>query len=198
MYLAVNVLDRYLAKAQVTGPRLQLVGIVALWIASKYEEIWEVALEDCVYICHKTYPKRDIVETEVAILAALDYRVSVPNAHDFLKRYLRAGHADTKIVQLSYFILDGTLQSCYLLHFLPSQLAAAAVFIARKTVGRNPWSPTLLKYARYREEEVVPVARAVMTMKVYCSAGLYAVNKKYAQSKYGCVSDMELCSDLLG
>jgi len=115
-----------------------------------------------------------------------------------LIRYLRAAHADTKIVQLSYFILDGTLPSYYLLHFLPSQLAAAAIFIARKTVGRNPWSPTLLEYARYREEEVLPVVRAVMTMKIYCSAGLYAVNKKYSHFKYGGVSNIELCSDLLG
>lgn len=100
-----------------------------------------------------------------------------------------------EIVNLSYYILDSTLQSQYLLNFLPSQLAAAAVFIARKTVGRNAWSPTLLKYAQYREEEVVEVARAVVAVKTYCSKGLHAVNKKYAHSKFGAVSSMVLASD---
>jgi len=73
LYLAVNILDRYLAKAQVTRPELQLVGITALWISSKYEEIWEIALGDCVHICDETYAKHDILEMEGAILEMLDY-----------------------------------------------------------------------------------------------------------------------------
>ncbi|KAL7523974.1 hypothetical protein ACHAXR_001715, partial [Thalassiosira sp. AJA248-18] len=195
LYLAVNIVDRYLAKEQAARPRLQLVGVTALLIASKYEEIYEVTLDDCEYICELGYSKQEIIVMETAILKALEYRISLPTAHSFLVRYLQAGHADTKIVHLSYFILDGTLQSYYLLRFLPSQLAAAAVFIARKTVGRDPWSPTLLKYAQYHEEDVLPVARAVVAVKTYCSAGLYAVNNKYDSGRYGGVSSIELSSD---
>ncbi|KAL3771456.1 hypothetical protein ACHAW5_000111 [Stephanodiscus triporus] len=46
--------------------------------------------------------------------------------------------------------------------YKPSQLAAAAVLIGRKAIGRNIWSPTLLKYSDYREEDVIPVARDVI------------------------------------
>ena len=99
---------------------------------------------------------------EETILKTLEYQITIPSAHAFLVRYLKAAHADKKIVQLSCYILDGTLQSYQLLHYLPSQLAAAAVFIARRSVGRNSWSPTLLKYAEYCEEEVIPVARAIL------------------------------------
>ena len=45
-----------------------------------------------------------------------------------------------------------------LTRFKPSQLAAAAVLIGRKALGRNAWSPTLLKYSDYRREDVTPVA----------------------------------------
>jgi hypothetical protein len=93
---------------------------------------------------------------EKIILKKLEYQITIPSAHAFLVRYLKAAHADKKIVQLSCFILDGTLQSYNMLHYLPSQLAAAAVFIARRTVGHYAWSPTLLKYAQYREEDVKP------------------------------------------
>lgn len=62
--------------------------------------------------------------------------------------------------------------------FLPSQLAAAAVFIARRTVGRESWSPTLLRDANYSQEEIAPVARAVLAEKV-ATGELCAVNKKY-------------------
>merc|ERR1712161_136949 len=113
---------------------------------------------------------------EETILKTLEYNITIPSAHAFLVRFLKAAHADKRIVQLSCFILDGTLQSYNLLHFLPSQLAAAAIFIARRTVGRNPWSPTLLKYASYSEEEIIPVAGAVLEAKSSSSSSLRAVN----------------------
>lgn len=91
LYLAVNIIDRYLAKEQVTRPNLQLVGITALLIASKYEEIYQVTLDDCKYICDEAYEKDEILETETAILKALNYQLSFPNAHTFLPRYLQAG-----------------------------------------------------------------------------------------------------------
>jgi G2/mitotic-specific cyclin-B, other len=128
-------------------------------------------------------------------LKTLEYNITIPSAHAFLVRFLKAAHADKKIVQLSCYILDGTLQSYNLLHYLPSELAAAAVFIARRTVGRNSWSPTLLKYAEYREEDIAPVARAVMSEKTSASPELRAVNKKYTSSRYGSVANLALSLD---
>ena len=136
-----------------------------------------------------------IINMEETILKTLEYKITIPSAHAFLVRYLKAAHADKKIVQLSCYILDGTLQSYNLLHYLPSQLAAAAVFIARRSVGRNSWSPTLLKYAEYCEEEVIPVARALLAEKSSTSPELRAVNKKYTSSRYGGVASTVLTSD---
>lgn len=132
---------------------------------------------------------------EEVILKTLEYQITIPSAHAFLVRYLKAAHADKKIVQLSCYILDGTLQSYNLLHYLPSQLAAAAVFVARRTVGRNSWSPTLLKYAVYCEEDIIPVARAVLAEKSSTSTELRAVNRKYASSRYGAVANTVLHCD---
>jgi len=99
------------------------------------------------------------------------------------------------MVQLSCYILDGTLQSFSLLNYLPSQMAAAAVFLARRAAGRNSWSPTLLKYAEYCEEDVIPVARAVLEQKNNSASDLRAVNKKYSSSRYGGVANQYLSPD---
>lgn len=195
LYLTVNLIDRYLAKTEVSRPKLQLVGVTALLIASKYEEIYPPELRDLVYICDRAYSKLEILDMEEIILKKLEYQITIPSAHAFLVRYLKAAHADKKIVQLSCFILDGTLQSYNMLHYLPSQLAAAAVFIARRTVGRNAWSPTLLKYAHYREEDIRPVARAVLAEKSDSLTELRAVNKKYTSSRYGSVATISISSD---
>jgi len=188
LYLTVNLIDRYLERKEVSRPKLQLIGVSCLLISSKYEEIYPPELRDLVYICDRAYTQNEIIEMEEIILKALEYQITIPSAHAFLVRYLKAGHADKKIVQISCYILDGTLQSYNLLHYLPSQLAAAAVFIARRTVGRNSWSPTLLKYAAYCEEEILPVARAVLAEKSSSSPELRAVNKKYTSSRYGAVA----------
>ena len=228
LYLTVNLIDRFLERQIVVRPKLQLVGVTALLIAGKYEEIYPPELRDLVYICDRAYSKDEvrysltlyifvnvssltcisshplshrlfailqILEMEENILKTLDYDVTIPSAHCFLVRFLKAGHADKRMVQLSCYILDGTLQSLDLLDYLPSQLAAAAIFIARRTVGRNSWSPTLLRYASYTEEEIAPVAQAILKERDNQAPELRAVNKKYSSGKYGGVSQVVLSRD---
>ena len=55
LHLNVNIVDRYLSKATVTRSELQLVGVTALFIASKYEEIYQCELEEMVRICDDAY-----------------------------------------------------------------------------------------------------------------------------------------------
>lgn len=140
------------------------------------------------------YLSLQILEMEEDILKTLEYQITVPSAHAFLVRFLKAAHADKKIVQLSCYLLDGTLQCYKLNQYLPSQLAAAAIFIARRTAGRNPWSPTLLRYANYREEDIQPIAHALLSEKA-CSPDLFAVNKKYSTARFGSVSSIALITD---
>jgi len=196
LYLNVSIIDRYLERSQVTRQKLQLVGVVALLIACKYEEIYPPDIGDLVDVCDKACTKKEIIQLEGTILKTLEYKITIPSAHTFLVRYLKAAHADANIIQLSCYILDGTLQSYKLLRYLPSQLAAAAVLIARKSVGRNIWSPTLLKYSSYCEEDIIPVAKAVLSEKTSASQELSAINKKYSDERYGFIASTPLDCDL--
>ena len=126
------------------------------------------------------------------MLRTLEYRITVPTAHDFLVRYLKAGNADKTTVRLSSFVLDGTLASSELRRYLPSQLAAAAVMIARRTAGRRARTPSLLRYARYLEEEVRPVARAVLAAGSSVTTEWRAVEKKYSGRRYSGFSNTAL------
>ena len=46
LFLTVNLIDRYLAVVPVTRRNLQLVGVTAMLLASKYEEIWAPEVRD--------------------------------------------------------------------------------------------------------------------------------------------------------
>jgi cyclin B len=60
LYLTINLIDRYLAEREVSRPKLQLVGVTALLIASKYEEIYPPELRDLVYICDRAYSRNEV------------------------------------------------------------------------------------------------------------------------------------------
>ena len=132
---------------------------------------------------------------ETQILKTLEYQITQPSAHTFLLRYLKAAHADKAMSQLACYLLDGTLLSYSMLEFRPSQLAAASVFLARHASGRHPWSPTLLKYTGYLDEDVRPVARALLEEKSAVAPDLHAVNKKYSSSRNGNVASVRLSCD---
>lgn len=42
LYLTINIVDRYLSVKTIPRKELQLVGISAMLLASKYEEIWAI------------------------------------------------------------------------------------------------------------------------------------------------------------
>lgn len=195
LFLTVNLIDRYLERCEVLRSQLQLLGVTCLMIAAKYEEIWPPSVQELVYICDNAYTRTQIIKMETQVLVALKYQITQPSAHIFLVRYLNAGHADKEMSQLAYYLLDGTLLSYSMLEYTPSQLAAAAVFLARHATQRYPWSPTLLKYTGYLEADVKPVARALLEEKMSASPDLQAVDKKYSGARYGQVANKPLKSD---
>mmetsp|Transcript_15033 Transcript_15033/g.17412 ORF Transcript_15033/g.17412 Transcript_15033/m.17412 type:complete len:474 (-) Transcript_15033:278-1699(-) len=200
LYLTVNILDRFLSETMesISKRDLQLVGVTSLLISSKYEEMYIPELRDLTYICDGAYTETKILHMEENILKTLKYNVTVPTPHTFLVRFLKAAHADKLMSQIANFILDGTL--CSLEHLTclwrPSQLAAAAVLIARRAVGKLNWSPTLIKYALYDEEDVIRVARSVLKAKNKLDRNreLLALQKKYSKNKYGKVSHYKFAS----
>merc|ERR1711968_386932 len=62
LYLTVHIIDRFLEKKEVRRSRLQLVGVAALLVSSKYEEIYPPELRDLVYITDRAYNKQEILE----------------------------------------------------------------------------------------------------------------------------------------
>lgn len=196
LYLTVNVIDRYLDREGISRQNLQLLGVSSLFLASKYEEIYPPEISDLIYICDHAYSKEQILSMEEKILLSLGYKMTIPSAHSFLVRFLKAAHADRKMVQISCYILDGTLQSYTLLHYRPSQLAAAAVMIARKVGGRNLWSPTLRKYAAYDEQDILPIARAVIAERSSMISDFHGLQKKYSSSRFGSIARKKIEVDL--
>ena len=129
---------------------------------------------------------------EAEILTTLDFNFTVPTVHTFLCRYLKAAHADRSMVQLSCYLAERCLQEYSMLKYLPSQIAASSVLIARTTLKRHPWSPTLLKYTNYDEPDLAACIADIRTAIGNNANQQQAVFRKYSSTKFGGVAKMAL------
>ena len=76
-FLSIAYVDMYLAKNVIARSRLQLLGVAALWVASKVEEIHLPKLLDFVLICDTAYTTRQVIDMEKELLITLDFALCV-------------------------------------------------------------------------------------------------------------------------
>eukprot|EP01113_Clastostelium_recurvatum_P002385 TRINITY_DN10993_c0_g1_i1.p1 TRINITY_DN10993_c0_g1~~TRINITY_DN10993_c0_g1_i1.p1 ORF type:complete len:432 (-),score=148.37 TRINITY_DN10993_c0_g1_i1:73-1368(-) len=186
MFLSVNLVDRFLALKPVSRNKLQLVGVTAMLLASKYEEIYPPEVRDFIYISDKAYAREEILSLERLMLSTLSFNLSVPTPLHFLRRFSKAARSDSAIHTLSKYLTELSLPEYRMIHYLPSTIAAAAVYLARRMSSRTPyWTPTLIKYTCYREEEIIACARELNTIvaKSAISPTLKATYAKYKSDK---------------
>ena len=75
LFLTINLIDRFLALEQIHRSKLQLVGVSAMLIASKYEEIYAPIVKDFVYITDNAYTSKGILTMERNLLSKLDFNM---------------------------------------------------------------------------------------------------------------------------
>lgn len=62
LFLTINIIDKYLStRFNILRSKLQLVGVAALLISTKYEEIYPPTVKDLVYITDNAYTKDEIL-----------------------------------------------------------------------------------------------------------------------------------------
>ncbi|PHT86863.1 Cyclin-B2-4, partial [Capsicum annuum] len=62
LYLTMNLFDRFLAVQLVIRKKLQLVGIIALLLTYKYEEVSVTVVEDLILISDKAYARKEVLK----------------------------------------------------------------------------------------------------------------------------------------
>ncbi|XP_057776174.1 cyclin-B2-3-like [Salvia miltiorrhiza] len=192
LYLTVNLIDRFLAVQRVERKRLQLVGVTAMLLACKYEEVSVPVVEDLVLISDKAYSRKEVLDMEKLMINTLQFNLSLPTPYVFMRRFLKAAQSDKKLELVSLFILELSLVQYEMLRFPPSLLAAAAVFTAQCTLTRcEMWSRTCGRHTSYNKDELMECARLMVSLHENAGNGkLTGVFKKYSTSKYGHTAKM--------
>nr|AAD01794.1 cyclin B2 [Paramecium tetraurelia]AAD08959.1 mitotic cyclin-CYC1b [Paramecium tetraurelia] len=183
LYITISLIDRYLSLAQVTRMKLQLVGVAALFIACKYEEIYPPALKDFVYITDNAYVKSDVLEMEGLMLQALNFNICNPTAYQFLQKY--STDLDPKNKALAQYILELALVEYKFIIYKPSLIAQSVIFLVNKI--RTPTHKT------QNENQLKPCAKELCTLLQTADLNsLQAVRKKFNATKFFEVSRIKV------
>ncbi|KAF9616823.1 hypothetical protein IFM89_032673 [Coptis chinensis] len=196
LYLTVYLIDRFLSHNYIVRQKLQLLGITCMLIASKYEEICAPRVEDFCFITDNTYTRMEVLEMESKVLNNLEFQISTPTIKTFVRRFLRAAQASYKApsVELEYlanYLAELTMVEYAFLKFLPSLVAASAIFLARWTLDQSshPWNPTLEHYTSYKALDLNSTVSALQNLQMnYSGCPLNAIRDKYRQEKFKSVA----------
>ncbi|KAJ6790101.1 hypothetical protein PWT90_02105 [Aphanocladium album] len=183
LFLAVNIVDRFLSKKVIQLDNFQLVGITAMFIASKYEEVLSPYIGNFKRITNDGFTEEEILSAERFVLSTLDYDLSYPNPMNFLRRVSKADNYDIQSRTIGKYLTEISLLDHRFMAYRPSHVAAAAMYLARLMLDRGAWDKTLAYYAGYTEEEVEPL---VQLMVDYLARPVVheAFFKKYANKKF--------------
>ncbi|CAL4892096.1 unnamed protein product [Urochloa decumbens] len=198
LYLTVYLIDQFLSQNCIQTQKLQLLGITSMLIASKYEEFCAPSVEEFCIITDSTYQKSEVLEMERKVLNDLGFHLSVPTTKTFLRRFLRAAQAScigplSTLGYLANYLAELTLIDYGFLKFLPSEVAASSVFLARWTLNQSdhPWNPTLEYYTSYKSSNIRMCVCALQELQHNTSdCPLKSIREKYGQQKFECVANL--------
>lgn len=190
LYLTINIIDRYLAVRTTSRRELQLVGISAMLIASKYEEIWAPEVNDFVCISDRAYTHQQVLEMEKRILGELEWYLTVPTPYVFLVRFIKAAIPDSAMENMVYFLAELGMMNYATMVYCPSMIAASAVYVARCTLHKTPaWNETLKLHTGFSEAQIMDCAKLLVNYHLEAANHkLQVIFKKYSNTQKGAVA----------
>ena len=169
----------------VSKTQLQLVGLAALFISAKFEEIYAPSIYELEHIAANTYTRPEILSMEKTILHKLDYRLLKPYPIHFLRRYSRLSQTDTNVHHLAKYFIDLSLLECEGSAILPSKKAAAAFILATLNLyGSSPrsvWTGKLALHSGYSLPQLQDTVKALLALvqKKHSTEKAKAIRERY-------------------
>jgi len=181
-----------------------LLDSACMWIASKIEEVEPPCAMDFVYISDNSYTKEQIADMELTVCTALEFRLSQVTPYHFVSEFLRASCAcgdpsccaaeNSLMKYMVLYLLEMSLLPSELAYTNASLKAAAAVYVARVTLGVRSggtgyWTETLEHYTGY---DLGDLEETAMTIHRYHRAAeesqLKSCFVKFTKEKYKSVA----------
>lgn len=212
LFLTINIIDTYLSKKKICRQRLQLLGVSALLIACKHNEIIFRRIKEYAYITDNAYTPEEIKNMEFDITVQLDFAFLAPTPLCFYEHILQllGFRNDQKKYNFGLFIMETFMIDRNCMRYSNSTIACAVAYIIMKFFKMKDYQRCydgkLFNYKVNdeikaidinRKGEVKPVHIIKECAKIICGmmnqiskSKLKATVKKFKNSKFYGVSDL--------
>ncbi|MDC6272039.1 cyclin, partial [Acetobacter pasteurianus] len=148
LFLAINIMDRFMSLENVELDKLQLLATGSLFIAAKYEEVFSPLVKNYAYFTDGSYTEEEILQAEKYILTTLNFDLNYPNPMNFLRRISKADDYDVQSRTLGKYLLEITIVDHRFIGMKPSLCSALAMYLARLILKKIPvWNGNLIHYS---------------------------------------------------
>jgi hypothetical protein len=155
LYVCIGIIDKTLMlQKDFKKSNLQCLGVTALHIAGKYEEIYPPDLKTILQLIDNAVTHSQVCELEIEILALLDFNMVWPSILRFMQRYVCATNFNAEQKMTAQMFCDFMLYNSDMLKMRPSLLAATAIYATNKISNRaRSWNHYLAKATLGIKEE---------------------------------------------
>ena len=156
LFMTVFIIDRYLTVKQISKLYFQLLGITAMFIACKHEEINLPKVEDFIYITDNAYSKEEVFSMENEILNLLKFELLYPSPIKFYDMLSLIFNFEKKQYLFGKYLMESFLNNLKWINFKPSIISCACAYIVMKYYKMKNYQESYnIKYynANYKNKE---------------------------------------------
>ena len=132
LFMTILIIDRYCSIEQVTRIKYQCLGITALMIACKHEEINVPKVEDFIYITDNAYTKEEVFKMENDVLSKLNFSLLYPSPIKFYEYLSLHFNFSKKYHMLGKYLMESFLLDLKYIKYKPSIISCACTYIVMK------------------------------------------------------------------
>ncbi|KDR66499.1 hypothetical protein GALMADRAFT_232554 [Galerina marginata CBS 339.88] len=136
LYLAVNILDRYLSLRAEPVPlaEVKVLAGTSLWLAAKKEDVFVPTLYNIIAACSLSLRYEiasHVIQMESKILHTLHWMLEHPTAFLWFSMSIRDLWGKTEVKHVGWFLMELTLYYPEFVQYRSSSIAAGALIVAR-------------------------------------------------------------------
>lgn len=154
LYLGIFLIDRFLDGRSISTNKLQLVGITALFIASKFEEVISPDLNSFIELTDHSFSEIEIKKAEKYMLYTLDYQIKYVNPLYFLRRVSKANNYEKKSRKMAKYFLELMTLHKEFYKFKKNVTCTTAMYLSRKICQTDVNKNLFFFYSRLERDDI--------------------------------------------
>jgi len=138
-YTTVYIIDAYLSKKYIQRKKFQLLGVTALFIATKFNEIFSGRVREYALITDNAYNEKDILLMESDICKTLKFNFLVPTCLSFYQIFSKkiGIDGDLEKFQFGKFLIQNFLMDSKSFKYNYSTISIASCYLIMKILGKD-------------------------------------------------------------